>query len=267
MTKSRNDIGIERMGNYLLKGWVLTDLPCDRCNIPTMRTKSKSKVGFCCLCDDEISPIPLTSLTISNNVSNDVELQEIETLNSEFNNQTLVDNETFDFDSPEMMEKREENDRVTALLGKKLLQGWTMLQDNCPTCSIPLMRTKTKDILCVGCEKKYILQANGSLDEVKSKVEPPKSAPVPKNSVDILEPTDTEGITKRLTAETNKFDFKKQKMEVEQSSNDSSLQVTLKAKLDMLNERLKSATYPDEIISICNAVESCAKALASLNKI
>jgi uncharacterized Zn finger protein (UPF0148 family) len=115
-TGSRQDIGIQRIGDYLLKGWVLTDQGCTRCNIPTMRTKDRQQVGFCVLCDDKLNPIPL-------NLDENVPL-----------NNTL-DESVYEEDLDELLASVDQNIPkvdVSALLGQKLLQGWTMMEDICP---------------------------------------------------------------------------------------------------------------------------------------
>lgn len=44
------------------------------------------------------------------------------------------------------------SDQVSAMMGKMLLQGWTMLNDTCNDCSItPLMRSKKGEHVCVRC--------------------------------------------------------------------------------------------------------------------
>lgn len=42
-------------------------------------------------------------------------------------------------------------DGMSAALGDKLLQGWTLLQDNCNNCGTPLIRNNSGMITCVGC--------------------------------------------------------------------------------------------------------------------
>lgn len=40
---------------------------------------------------------------------------------------------------------------VSATLGEKLLQGWTMLSDSCARCATPLLRDANGTLLCVSC--------------------------------------------------------------------------------------------------------------------
>lgn len=52
------------------------------------------------------------------------------------------------------------SDQVSAMMGKMLLQGWTMLNDTCGDCSItPLMRNKKGEHVCVRCVDEHATSA------------------------------------------------------------------------------------------------------------
>lgn len=52
------------------------------------------------------------------------------------------------------------SDQVSAMMGKMLLQGWTMLNDTCGDCSItPLMRSKKGERVCVRCVDEHATSA------------------------------------------------------------------------------------------------------------
>ncbi|KAG0065370.1 hypothetical protein BGZ89_008380 [Linnemannia elongata] len=60
--------------------------------------------------------------------------------------------------------QREQSERVSRLMGQRMLQGWTMLQDTCPSPScngVPLMRSREKKEICVACGKDPRAAANG----------------------------------------------------------------------------------------------------------
>ncbi|KAJ3345491.1 hypothetical protein HDU91_007334, partial [Kappamyces sp. JEL0680] len=57
----RREEGIKRLGVKMLQGWVLTDVPCAQCRIPTMRKKDRSVVHHCVLCQDSENPWPLAA--------------------------------------------------------------------------------------------------------------------------------------------------------------------------------------------------------------
>ncbi|KAF9544018.1 hypothetical protein EC957_000287 [Mortierella hygrophila] len=60
--------------------------------------------------------------------------------------------------------QREQSERMSRLMGQRMLQGWTMLQDTCPNPScngVPLMRSREKREICVACGKDPRTAANG----------------------------------------------------------------------------------------------------------
>lgn len=40
-------------------------------------------------------------------------------------------------------------------MGNLLLQGWAMLEETCPDCNVPIMRSRSKEEICVVCENAY----------------------------------------------------------------------------------------------------------------
>jgi uncharacterized Zn finger protein (UPF0148 family) len=101
--EERREIGVQRLGTYMLKGWVMTDTGCANrgCGIPTLRTKTRDIEGFCCLCNDAAHPIP--------------PFAEREQVGVFVEGEWEVDREV----GAKKMD-------VSSLLGKKLLAGWTV---------------------------------------------------------------------------------------------------------------------------------------------
>ncbi|KAG9327023.1 hypothetical protein KVV02_006500 [Mortierella alpina] len=63
-----------------------------------------------------------------------------------------------DHESKQNEVRREQNERASRLMGEKMLQGWTMLQEPCPNAGcfgVPLMRSREKKEFCVVCETYY----------------------------------------------------------------------------------------------------------------
>ncbi|KAJ3314815.1 Coiled-coil domain-containing protein 42 [Boothiomyces sp. JEL0838] len=150
-TETDRDLAIKRIGEYLLKGWVLTDVPCRNCQVPTLRTKDKSQVDFCTLCD-------LPSEIIQKNDIDDSLLKK-----KELEYKRVLD--------MELNEPKKETKSVSELLGKYLLKGWTMMQECCDTCEgVPYMRNKKKELYCVSCEK-YKKEDSPAQDAVKENVQ------------------------------------------------------------------------------------------------
>ena len=40
-------------------------------------------------------------------------------------------------------------------MGSLLLKGWTMLDESCPDCFMPIMRNKNKQEVCPMCDREY----------------------------------------------------------------------------------------------------------------
>jgi uncharacterized Zn finger protein (UPF0148 family) len=68
--------------------------------------------------------------------------------------------------SSQMNGLRVEHDRVSGLMGQRLLQGWTMLGDTCPLCSAyPLMSLCGGPRQCVLCGPEPGAQTEGAVKE------------------------------------------------------------------------------------------------------
>ena len=102
----------------MLQGWVLTDSPCAKCAIPSMRRKDSSIVNFCVLCDNENDPI---LPCIPENETRDVALEE---------DLAEIDGDSYFVD----FQENKTQPTISTMLGQKMLQGWTMMQDCCNQC-------------------------------------------------------------------------------------------------------------------------------------
>ncbi len=117
----RREEGIKRLGSGMLQGWVLTDVPCTLCSIPTMRKKDKSIVSHCVLCNDPQHPWLLSGAAVEETPP------EEEDLTFQLNPRDIVELD-------QIMAEPLEKETISQLLGQKLLAGWTMMQESCPTC-------------------------------------------------------------------------------------------------------------------------------------
>ena len=50
---------------------------------------------------------------------------------------------------------------VSAILGQKLLEGWTMLEEACDDCNVPLMRNREGEVICFSCNAHFIKNQDG----------------------------------------------------------------------------------------------------------
>ncbi|KAF9967552.1 hypothetical protein BGZ70_009093 [Mortierella alpina] len=66
-----------------------------------------------------------------------------------------------DHESKQNEVRKEQNEKASRLMGEKMLQGWTMLQEPCPNAGcfgVPLMRSREQKEFCVVCETYYPLE-------------------------------------------------------------------------------------------------------------
>lgn len=54
------------------------------------------------------------------------------------------------------------SDAASAAVGDKLLQGWTMLEETCGNCTLPLLRDVGGRVVCVACQRDAPPQASGT---------------------------------------------------------------------------------------------------------
>eukprot|EP00271_Cylindrocystis_brebissonii_P019848 TRINITY_DN6287_c0_g1_i1.p1 TRINITY_DN6287_c0_g1~~TRINITY_DN6287_c0_g1_i1.p1 ORF type:complete len:452 (-),score=71.84 TRINITY_DN6287_c0_g1_i1:519-1874(-) len=62
----------------------------------------------------------------------------------------------------EERERARQRDRGSALIGQKLLQGWTMLGLHCETCLQPIMRNRDREKFCVVCDVRVVSEEEAS---------------------------------------------------------------------------------------------------------
>ncbi|ELP84975.1 hypothetical protein EIN_310080 [Entamoeba invadens IP1] len=190
-------------------------------------------------------------------------------------------------------------DQVSNLLGKYLLQGWTMLQASChvhPT--VPLMRERGgKKCICVLCNDRYYIEDGESLlmyitkkeekGEAKEQEEEKKQKPL--ESDDVKETSSEEEENKRIfeciqskfagvKQQPNKLIEEKEVQQNEENTSSKATQKTNQCKQHQINtqvtsvlnlkikevlEQLKNtpATKPKKIRKLADALASLQKCL------
>ncbi|KAF8351535.1 hypothetical protein F5887DRAFT_937999, partial [Amanita rubescens] len=144
----------QKLGQYMLSGWVLTDVPCSTCRVPLMRSPQGRlpTTHFCANCDND----PDTSSSSNDSKYSDASTPPTEVSNPPDSPQFMPLQDTED-----IRRRREQSDRASQEIGNRLLQGWAMLADECPgpTCyGVPLVRPpkaggeKVPRKECVICE-------------------------------------------------------------------------------------------------------------------
>lgn len=162
-----------KLGEYMLKGWVLTDRICKKCSkVPLLRSPTDSSVYWCASCDDNFSKPPsVASNSATSSLDSDNHISRVSTPLTEMS--SALSSPTFaPVDTEEVLRRRQQSDMASTEIGKRLLKGWAMLADECPnpTCyGIPLVRPpkaggeKDPRKECVVCNSVYVDQtdANG----------------------------------------------------------------------------------------------------------
>ncbi|KLO16332.1 hypothetical protein SCHPADRAFT_937952 [Schizopora paradoxa] len=185
-----------KLGEYMLKGWVLTDETChnEKCHVPLLRSPKgqNPEVYFCANCDEEpmkvasgsgsrtapprsgqASPPPRQSSPSEALSISSPELQSRSStpdtdIPSSLNSPTFVPPPP----SAETLRRRQQSDAAAAEIGSRLLKGWAMLADECPNPScfgIPLVRRPQTEAdrgqnekkECVVCGIMYIDEGHG----------------------------------------------------------------------------------------------------------
>ncbi|KAJ3081890.1 hypothetical protein HDU99_004312 [Rhizoclosmatium hyalinum] len=276
MTKTRRDIGVERMGTYMLGGWVLTDSSClePGCNMPTFRSKDKTRLNFCCLCHDPKQPLPPVEAEAVS--ESEVQAEQVEPDLAEEDDQD-------DIRPPPISHNSTESDRVSALMGQKLLAGWTMLSATCPKCHItPLMEKAGHASVCVKC-------GSDSTASVQV-VQPSKFAKItetikiqrgPKeqdNTEEEMKEDDEEFWNELLeSAPPSKYtvvpppntnDNRRQHVPSKQNSSSTTVVQSLEQHLESLSSSLtRSSSNYAEIKAICEAIKAAAEALEACRRL
>ncbi|KAJ3381385.1 hypothetical protein HDU92_005349 [Lobulomyces angularis] len=123
LVKERKEIS-DSLGDLLLKGWKMLNEACEICLVPLMEDR-EGKV-ICVSCVNKKKEVLETPEKVISSV----------TLNKK-----------------EKDDEAENVDRISNLIGEKLLVGWVLLNETCP-CGVPLMKNKAGEKICVvGCGK------------------------------------------------------------------------------------------------------------------
>ncbi|TFK43614.1 hypothetical protein BDQ12DRAFT_675273 [Crucibulum laeve] len=141
------------LGEYMLKGWVLTDKSCPTpgCAVPLMRSpKGRMPTAhFCANCDGSPDFIqrtttnPFVSNTTSSSNSDASQMSRSSTPPTEVSEALSSPVFAPPVETEESRRRREQSDRASSEIGRRLLKGWAMLADECPNAGcfgVPLVR-------------------------------------------------------------------------------------------------------------------------------
>ncbi|KAI9505239.1 hypothetical protein GGI25_002190 [Coemansia spiralis] len=285
---SRLDVITGRMSKLMLRRWpMLADLcKIDGCSSPLMRDPSTGATK--CVWHDakELFPDELTeeereatSLAIASTTdSSDSVTKADEKLSVDAEKFDLEDGTAYkaveeeeDEQAQLRREKRDQGDRASQLVAKRLLQGWKMIDRSCSNeeChNVPLVQDRDKVQFCVICERRYMDEA----DYVKLYGDAGPKSVFSQSASSQSKVPDVASTTAApaTTIESKKAVIPKSKAKESLSSDTSAAKNAidaLNAKIASLSAQLLENTKPKDIVRITNAISSCAKAIHKCKKL
>ncbi|KAF9651109.1 hypothetical protein BDM02DRAFT_966319 [Thelephora ganbajun] len=173
-----------KMGPWMLRGWVLTDRGCPKCQVPLMRSPNGQTpvIHFCVSCDGDPSQgtvqssaqrsSPRTSSPTTASTHRSTSCASTPPTDAPSDMESPLLHPIFDADT--ILRRRQQSDRASTEIGNRLLKGWAMLADECPNTGcygVPLVRPpkpgggKDPRKECVICGSVYVDEQNlGNLD-------------------------------------------------------------------------------------------------------
>ncbi|KAF9247221.1 hypothetical protein BU15DRAFT_38825 [Melanogaster broomeanus] len=162
-----------KLGEYMSKGWVLTDNPCPApcCRGGPLLRSPKGQEPVVYYCADCDGPPKMqggeTPSHSSSTVSSTSHGSRPSTPPTEFS--STLSSPTFapPVETEEMIRRRQQSDRASTEIGKRLLKGWAMLAEECPNTrcyGVPLVRPpksggdKDPRKECVTCGTVYLTE-------------------------------------------------------------------------------------------------------------
>ena len=126
---SSSSTGVQELSRLLLEGWTMLAETCPRahCTMPLARSRSGRVV--CCSCGLDV---------VSRAATEEGKTEEADGAR--------------EVSHAIVPAGRSQRDAMSVRLGEKLLQGWTMLEEACERCALPLLREGSGRVVCVGCE-------------------------------------------------------------------------------------------------------------------
>ncbi|KAI9268879.1 hypothetical protein BDA99DRAFT_502890 [Phascolomyces articulosus] len=287
--ESNNDNdAMSLLSTFMLQGWVMTDQACKvpGCPVPIMRSKDGS-IRFCVKHDT----LPTTSANgsatkITNNNITTASPVVPQTTTTASPATTVVgatsgptqSTSTEDDEYAERERQREQSSKASQLIGQRLLQRWTLLNETCPNPScyaIPLMRDPSKRMVCVICDRTYnedLEQESQRLDNTKETEDEPTEYKDEPTDDDRPE-TDIESCVAPLpSSSTNERRHQQQRQKHEEkeavlfSEMNDNYTSPIASKMRSLLRRVERTSDPIELKHLFEAIEAGANAMKACSK-
>lgn len=163
---SDSNPAIQELSRLLLSGWTMLAETCPRPNCAMPLARSRSNQVICTSCGLQGTPqgTPQGAHERSSQAPSHAPSQQIPdtphdqahetaraTSERETNEPKLEDHRTNGPSTAIVPVRRPPVDAMSAAVGEKLLQGWTMLERMCGECHLPFLRDVNDRVICVGC--------------------------------------------------------------------------------------------------------------------
>ncbi|KAI0091965.1 hypothetical protein BDY19DRAFT_983522 [Irpex rosettiformis] len=267
------------LGEYMLKGWILSDDICKKCSkVPLLRSKSSPPRQFCANCDGGPVPASSTSASLSQHSSSSADsvsqcASRPSTPPTEVS--TTLSSPTFapPMDMEEITRRRQQSDLASAEIGKLLLKGWAMLADECPnnTCyGIPLVRPPringglNPHKECVVCHTVYVDRPGGGLERLQPSQALENPPELPTHEINRGESATRTPLSLGVAADGRTFSSDRGAMDGLQATVN-----TLEHTLEGLTERLNflSSGQAFEVTTIGSTADAISKVTQALMKV
>ncbi|KAI8143146.1 hypothetical protein BJV82DRAFT_102428 [Fennellomyces sp. T-0311] len=256
---SDND-AMSLLSTYMLQGWVMTDQACTvpGCPVPIMRSKDGS-IKFCVKHDR--LPTSSSSSTAAPKTTTTTTLPTSQPVTQSTERDELAERER----------RREQSSKASQLIGQRLLQRWTLLNETCPNPScyaIPLMRDPARHMVCVICERTY----NDDLEEEnlakETEDEPTEYKGEPTDDDDVRPETDSESyappVLKPARKEVPKTTRRDSRKEAFPDINIYTSPIA--NKMEFLLRRVERSTDPVELKQLFEAIQAGAGAIKACSE-
>lgn len=262
--------------------------PLDRgCNVPLMEKKKEQKI-ICVSCGNNFYRAPkngsstefeMKLSTAPNTNANATNTGTATTVNNSASNLTVAPTRsatpavvnsaatTDKVSESEPVETGYKKNEVTSQMGEKLLQGWTLLQESCPACSVPLMRDRDRKMWCFSCNLQVITQAD--FDPARHRVSwsTSEASSVVEGKI-LSEPTVTSfGYSNTSQHEAVQLSRITEKTDALMDDPVTDSIRTLYMKLRESQQLLQQSKPAKEGAQLCTFIRECAGALTALHKL
>ncbi|KAI7880241.1 hypothetical protein K492DRAFT_237403 [Lichtheimia hyalospora FSU 10163] len=268
---TQSDNAMSLLSTFLLQGWVMTDEHCrvPDCPVPIMRSKDGS-IRFC-VTHDTLPTGSAKQTASSHHAQSDTQQQE------QRQEQVIVqeppaaaaaagDRQGDDDDARRIqLERREQSSRASQLIGQKMLQRWTLLNETCPNpeCyAIPLMRDLSKRMVCVICERTYLTEEQAAEAGANIKQQE-QSTPAVEERHQAKQEIEKHDDSKSVTKKDHYEQQRPVSLSTPSETYNSSITEPIIEKIHQLSQRVQSTNDAIELKQLFEAIEAGANAIKS----